>query len=108
MMNNNEYQKFLSFLAFVIGVINIFYGGLIFMFIWNWIPAVIFNLSTITYAQGLGLFAFTKLLRGTRLNRLRYINNENKKGEEQVINSLVVFVELTITVIFAFIVQAFI
>lgn len=39
-------------------------AGLVVMWLWNWLMPALFGLTTITFAQALGLFALSKILFG--------------------------------------------
>lgn len=94
-----------TLLSFLIDLANLFYSGLVFMLTWNWIPSEIFNLQKITYAQGLSLFIFLVFFKGFKADNT---DSNDKDGEKQLKSSIVTFVRLTLILILAFIVQAFI
>ena len=59
-----QYRLFKAFKIFVLVVIGCFVFGYIIMRLWNWLMPPIFGLTTITFAQSLGLFVLSKILLG--------------------------------------------
>ena len=53
----NDFTK-----AIIVNVIALLLCSLILMGLWNWLMPVIFNLSTITYIQAIGLYLLSGML----------------------------------------------
>lgn len=95
----------MGFVNFVIGLLNYFFGGFVFMKIWGWFPGEIFNMSHISYVESLGLLIFLSFF----INKNFQLPNKNKdqENEETLFKVVMMTVWLLFTLGFGFILQAF-
>lgn len=61
-MRKNKIGKFFLITAAFAGFVLV--AGLVVMSLWNWLMPALFGLTTITFAQALGLFVLAKILFG--------------------------------------------
>jgi hypothetical protein len=95
----------MAFVNFIISLLNYFFGGFVFMKIWGWFPGEIFNLTSISYVESLGLLIFLSFFmnKGFRLPN----KDKDQENEENFFKVVCMAVWLLGTLGFGFILQAF-
>lgn len=83
-------KKPLKIVGMVIGGVLLaglmaFLFGWVIMLLWNWLMPAIFNLGTITYWQGFGIFFLAKLLFGFGGDHSSSNNSKKEKNKEKTI-----------------------
>lgn len=94
-------------LILVIGLFNLFFGGFIFMKLWNWFPHIILDVPSIGYAASLGLLLVISFFKKKDF-KMDDPNNKDKNEERNLFTALAGTVFLFLAWGFGFIVQSFI
>jgi hypothetical protein len=94
----------MAFVNLIIAFANYFFGGYVFMKVWEWFPSQIFNLHSITYIESLGLLLLISFFQRKNFKQSKNIDKEN---EETLYSLVMMSVWLIVTLGFGFILQAF-
>lgn len=90
----------MSLLLFLVAIVNLLFGGYVFMAMWNWFPSEILGVTTIGYASAIGMMLFISLLRSKSF--------DEKSAEESLKHGLSIMLYYAITLGVGFIVSSFI
>lgn len=87
---------------FWLGVAGSFFGAWVFMFVWNWMPAQIFEIKQIGYAEAWGLYLFTAFFKNVKYDK------KKRTEAEELERVFFMFFYMSFIWLIAFIVQFFI
>jgi hypothetical protein len=94
----------MGFVIFAIALMNYFFGGFVFMKIWDWFPSEIFNLVSISYVESLGLLIFISFFMNKNFNLPS--KDKDQENEQNLYRVICITVWLLFTLGFGFILQA--